>query len=224
MKILATGDEQRIDELKQKFGSEKISVNAPGDAASQLRQYDVIFDLNADEKKSVLDKYAVLENKLVIVCAVKKSVTAMIGESDQKMKCSIAGMNALPTFINKAPLEVSFTGELSRRKFEEFAGNVKLSFLEVKDAAGMVIPRVLCMIINEACYSVYEGVAVKEDIDLAMKLGTGYPFGPLEWCDRIGIQNVYETLEAMHHETRDRRYEICPLLKEKYEKKETFYS
>ncbi|MEO5674574.1 MAG: 3-hydroxyacyl-CoA dehydrogenase family protein [Chitinophagales bacterium] len=224
MKILATGDEQRIDELKQKFGSEKISVDPAGDTASQLRQYDVIFDLNADEKKSVLDKYAALENKLVIACAVKKSVKAMIGESDQKMKCRIAGMNALPTFINKAPLEVSFADERSRKKFEEFAGNVKLSFLEVKDAIGMVIPRVICMIINEACYSLYQGVAVKEDIDLAMKLGTGYPFGPLEWCDRIGIQNVYETLEAIHYETRDRRYEICPLLKEKYEKKETFYS
>ena len=61
------------------------------------------------------------------------------------------------------------------------------------------------------------------DIDKGMKLGTNYPFGPFEWADRIGVKDVYETLEAIWNETKDRRYEICPLLKTKYLKQETFY-
>jgi 3-hydroxybutyryl-CoA dehydrogenase len=55
-----------------------------------------------------------------------------------------------------------------------------------------------------------------EDIDKGMRLGTNYPNGPFEWCDRIGIRDVYETLEAIWCDTHDERYKICPLLKTRY--------
>jgi 3-hydroxybutyryl-CoA dehydrogenase len=72
------------------------------------------------------------------------------------------------------------------------------------------------MIINEAYYTVQEETATRDDIDRAMKLGTNYPFGPFEWCQRIGINHVYEVLEAVYEDTRDERYKICPLLKKEY--------
>jgi 3-hydroxybutyryl-CoA dehydrogenase len=72
------------------------------------------------------------------------------------------------------------------------------------------------MIINEAFYTVQEGTATRQDIDLAMKLGTNYPYGPFEWCERIGIRHVYELLQAMYDDTRDERYKVCPLLKKEY--------
>jgi 3-hydroxybutyryl-CoA dehydrogenase len=49
-----------------------------------------------------------------------------------------------------------------------------------------------------------------------MKLGTAYPHGPFEWCDKIGIVNVYEILNAMAADTHDERYKICSLLKTEY--------
>ena len=61
------------------------------------------------------------------------------------------------------------------------------------------------------------------DIDKGMRLGTNYPYGPLEWCDLIGVKDVYETLDAIWNDTHDERYKICPLLREKYLKKEKFY-
>jgi 3-hydroxybutyryl-CoA dehydrogenase len=86
----------------------------------------------------------------------------------------------------------------------------------VEDRIGLVTPRVVCMIINEAYYAVLEGTASREDVDLAMKLGSNYPFGPFEWSNRIGVKHVYELLEAVYEDTRDERYKICPLLKKEY--------
>ena len=86
----------------------------------------------------------------------------------------------------------------------------------VEDQVGMVTPRVICMIINEAYFTVQEGTAEKEAVDHAMKLGTNYPFGPFEWAGHIGIGHVYELLEALYDDTRNERYKICPLLKREY--------
>jgi 3-hydroxybutyryl-CoA dehydrogenase len=90
------------------------------------------------------------------------------------------------------------------------------AFQIVDDRVGLVTPRIICMIINEAYYTVQEGTSGKADIDLAMKLGTNYPFGPFEWCQKIGVRNVYELLAAIYEDTKDERYKICPLLKKEY--------
>src|ERR1043165_113402 len=146
--------------------SNSSSLNA--DTLS-LNNYDVIFDLNADDTIASLKKYVSLENKLIIVCAVKKSLSTMFHESSKPMKSLVAGMNLLPTFINRSKLEVCFHDKQDRRHFEKFFTEMKLDFLEVEDHAGMVTPRVVFMIINEACYSLHEGVASIIDIDKAMK-------------------------------------------------------
>jgi 3-hydroxybutyryl-CoA dehydrogenase len=69
------------------------------------------------------------------------------------------------------------------------------------------------MIINEAYLTVQEGTATREDIDIAMKLGTNYPYGPFEWCEKIGVQNVLAILNAAYADTKDERYKPSALLK-----------
>lgn len=83
----------------------------------------------------------------------------------------------------------------------------------VGDFAGLVLRRVLFMIINEASYALWEGIASREDIDLAMKLGTNYPMGPLEWADAIGLDRVYNGLKGLHEEYGEDRYRPCPLIR-----------
>ncbi len=83
----------------------------------------------------------------------------------------------------------------------------------VGDFSGLVFRRVLFMVINEAIHVLWEGTASRDDIDRAMKLGTNYPMGPLEWGDRIGLDRVYEGLRALHEEYGDERYRPCPLLR-----------
>jgi 3-hydroxybutyryl-CoA dehydrogenase len=72
------------------------------------------------------------------------------------------------------------------------------------------------MVINEAYYTLQEKTATTADIDLAMKLGTNYPYGPFEWAARIGLENIYQLLQAVYADTQDERYRICPLLKKTY--------
>jgi 3-hydroxybutyryl-CoA dehydrogenase len=62
----------------------------------------------------------------------------------------------------------------------------------------------LCTIINEACHAISEGISDAEQIDIAMKLGTNYPDGPIHWGRRIGASRINELLEAMSAE--DKRY------------------
>ncbi len=76
-----------------------------------------------------------------------------------------------------------------------------------------IAARILAAIVNEAASAVAEGVAVPEAIDTAMRLGTGYPSGPLEWGERIGLSHVVHTLDALHAATPDGRYRVVPLLR-----------
>ena len=78
----------------------------------------------------------------------------------------------------------------------------------------MVLPRILCQIINEAMFAVQQEVAAPNDLDTAMKLGMNFPSGPLEWGEKIGFKQVYAVLDALHVDLGEERYRICPLLKE----------
>ena len=67
----------------------------------------------------------------------------------------------------------------------------------VKDVPGLIAPRVISMIINEAFYALAAGISTREDINTAMKLGTNYPFGPFEWAEIIGMKNINSLLENL---------------------------
>lgn len=77
----------------------------------------------------------------------------------------------------------------------------------VQDTIGMIVPRILSTIINEAFFTLEAGVSSREEIDLAMKFGTNYPRGPFEWCDAIGARKVTELLMALRDQ--DARYTIA---------------
>jgi 3-hydroxybutyryl-CoA dehydrogenase len=132
---------------------------------------------------------------------------------NQEIKSSLFGFAGLPTFLDRTILETSLYKVDQKSKLEDICKKLNTEFQIVKDSVGLVTPRVICMIINEAYCTVEEGTATREDIDLAMKLGTNYPFGPFEWAKKIGIRNVYEVLNAVYEDTKDERYRICSLLK-----------
>ncbi|HYM20876.1 MAG TPA: 3-hydroxyacyl-CoA dehydrogenase family protein [Candidatus Kapabacteria bacterium] len=83
----------------------------------------------------------------------------------------------------------------------------------IGDSVAGVFARTLSMIINEGAFAVMEGVATPADIDMAMKLGTNYPKGPLAWCDEIGAYVIVAILEALQVEYGHERYKIAPLLR-----------
>ena len=83
----------------------------------------------------------------------------------------------------------------------------------VNDSPGFVSNRVLMPMINEAAYTVMEGVATPEAVDAVMKLGMNHPMGPLELADFIGLDVCVDILEVLHEGLGDPKYRACPLLR-----------
>lgn len=86
--------------------------------------------------------------------------------------------------------------------------------VECKDVPGFVSNRVLMVMINEAIWELYEGVATKEGIDNIMKLGMNHPMGPLALADLIGLDTVLAILNVLLEGYGDPKYRPCPLLKQ----------
>ncbi|MCX8482486.1 MAG: 3-hydroxyacyl-CoA dehydrogenase family protein [Bacteroidota bacterium] len=226
MKILARGTKSQVEELEIKLSSIDYSLVRFDDnnfPSANLEDFDIIFDFNFDEFPHQLKYYAGLNKKTIFVSAIKQQLAKAQHDYGQKIDCYLFGMNGLPSFINRSLFEVSLLNDTDKGILNECMEKLNWKYTLVEDRVGMVTPRVIFMIINEACYTLQEGTANMKDIDTSMKLGTNYPFGPFEWSDKIGIKYVYETLEAMYMDTKEERYKICPLLKTKYLKGESFY-
>jgi 3-hydroxybutyryl-CoA dehydrogenase len=82
----------------------------------------------------------------------------------------------------------------------------------VGDAPGLVLGRIVCQLVNEACFALGEGVGSASDIDAGMVLGLNHPRGPIEWGDAIGPAAVLAVLDALQDEYREERYRPAPAL------------
>ncbi len=101
------------------------------------------------------------------------------------------------------------TYEATRTLAERLGKNT----MTAEDFPGFIVNRILLPMINEAIYTLYEGVGGVTDIDTAMKLGTNQPMGPLELADLIGLDTCLAIMEVMHRVFGDDKYRPCPLLK-----------
>lgn len=219
MKIFVTGNDARTKEFQSIVPSAHEAVYFPQEIdldEVELELYDVIIDLNLDDSPENLLFYAGLAGKPVIGCAVKAQLAEMVYYLEDKLECNLIGFNALPAFINRPAAEVSLYNKEDKGIAEKIFAELSKQVYFVEDRVGMVTPRIVLMIINEAFYTLQEGTASAQDIDQSMKLGTNYPYGPFEWTEKIGIKEVYETLDAIYQDTHDERYKICPLLKTQY--------
>lgn len=215
MNIAALGSPQQLEELNSIFSLAGCPYTVLENTKNiSTTSFDLIFDLNFDSQPDSIKDYVGIHSKCILcLSAVKIQLHQAIPKS---LQAQVIGINALPGFLNRPILEACTLSQTIDKDIFKTLGWQSINFVESR--IGMVSARIICMIINEAYFTLQEGTANRADIDKGMKLGTAYPHGPFEWCDKIGIINVYEILNAMALDTHDERYKICSLLKTEYYK------
>lgn len=182
---------------------------------------DFIFELtNSDEEvKSKILGFINEKNSKGIIISSSLCITVLEQCVNSKYPERLTGAGLYPTVSKSKGIELTkskFTSAGNFDKVKKLFEDCGKEVHEVNDRVGMISMRIISLIINEAYLVLQEGTSTKEDIDTAMRLGTNYPYGPIEWSEKIGIELIYNILKSMYDEFGDDRYRITPLLKEKY--------
>ncbi|HEY4290150.1 MAG TPA: 3-hydroxyacyl-CoA dehydrogenase family protein [Puia sp.] len=152
---------------------------------------DLYIDLDFVNEPGRVDALRRLLPGVVVVNAVVPT----LGE----IGCPFVRINGWPGFLERNIHEVVVSDEaavLLAGIYEKLGREYR----PVPDTPGMISARILATIINEAYYTWEEEVSTREEIDIAMRLGTNYPLGPFEWGQRIGLEKVAELLTALSRE------------------------
>ena len=204
MRLVVLTNEQLKEELLSNGVSAycKIDwINSPNELLSHMDAdavIDLLFEQNGYDV-SHLNNYL---TKPVFVNSMNKTIV--------EIGLPFIRINAWPGFLKRNTTEVSIADEVNKNKTEKILSLLNRKAEWVPDVKGFISPRIVSMIINEAYFTLEENVSTKEEIDVAMKLGTNYPYGPFEWSKKIGLKNIAGLLTELS--ITEKRYEPASLL------------
>lgn len=194
MKIAIVADDKAFSEMEGITGVEWKRVDRYG----PFREADALIWL-ADEMPEQ-------DLSVLGIPVILNSVTTTLHE--MKARGELVRINGWPGFLSRNIWEVS--GRMTDRMTGIFEKLGKTP-LPVADEPGLVTARVISMIINEAYFALEEKVSSRDEIDIALRLGTNYPYGPFEWSRKIGLKNICTLLDKLG--MTDKKYIPSPLLK-----------
>ncbi|HUR67283.1 MAG TPA: 3-hydroxyacyl-CoA dehydrogenase family protein [Chitinophagaceae bacterium] len=187
MKITVITDDILKEELLSHGLQDDAEINwvsTPEEAVDATICIDLLFVPNSDRIKILQGP----NTELVIVNAVTPSL--------KELPENFVRLNGWRSFLKRNIAEAA-ANDTGKAKTEKIFAYFNKQIEWVPDAPGFVTARVISMIINEAYFTLEEKVSSKDEIDIAMKLGTNYPYGPFEWSKLIGLKNIDELLLKM---------------------------
>lgn len=207
--------EMTKQEMETVLSRLQTSTNLAGSATCDLIIEAIIEDLTM--KKELLKKLDLMIPTHAIVASNTSSLPITEMAAVTKRPDKVIGMH----FMNPVPImklvEVIRGLQTSDHTYEmihTLADQLGKTAVEVQDFPGFVSNRILMPMINEAIYTVYEGVATPKDIDTVMRLGMNHPMGPLTLADFIGLDTCLSVMEILHEGFGDSKYRPCPLLRQ----------
>jgi 3-hydroxybutyryl-CoA dehydrogenase len=141
------------------------------------------------------------------------SITRLAAATDRPEKfIGIHFMNPVPLMELVELIRGIATADATFETSKEFVTKLGKTIAVAEDFPAFIVNRILLPMINEAIYTLYEGVGNVEGIDTAMRLGAHHPMGPLELADFIGLDTCLSVMQVLHEGLADSKYRPCPLL------------
>ncbi|MGC4035130.1 MAG: 3-hydroxyacyl-CoA dehydrogenase family protein [Chitinophagaceae bacterium] len=169
---------------------------------------DACIDLEYDTDRETRKEQLCKTNAQIII--VNDTTGTTIGMPDHFIR-----INGWPGFLKRSTIEATTNNEMKKTVTEMLFHFFGKTITWLPDIPGLVTARVISSIVNEAFFALEDGVSSREEIDIAMKLGTNYPYGPFEWSKIIGIKKIFELLETLR--ISNARYTPSILLKKEAE-------
>jgi 3-hydroxybutyryl-CoA dehydrogenase len=204
-----------ITEAQKKTALEHIKS---GESLSSLAQCDLVIEAATEKeetKRKVLsDLHGVLKPEAIISTNTSSiPITRLAAISDRPERfIGIHFMNPVPKMELVELIRGINTDDATFEASREFITRLGKTIAVSEDFPAFIVNRILLPMINEAIYTLYEGVGNVEGIDTAMRLGAHHPMGPLELADFIGLDTCLSVMQVLHDGLADTKYRPCPLL------------
>jgi 3-hydroxybutyryl-CoA dehydrogenase len=235
-KVLANdADQKTLTDSKDKIHSDlkkleeknKISSSAITSALDRIilmkdlsgfDKCDLIIEAATEKeqikKKIFLDLQPVIKKSAILATNTSSiSVTRLAAGTDRPQNfMGLHFMNPVPLMNLVELVRGIATSEMTYQTLEQFVIKLGKSSSVSEDFPAFIVNRILMPMINEAIYSLYEGVGNVENIDRSMRLGANHPMGPLELADFIGLDTCLSIMNVLHEGLGDTKYRPCPLL------------
>ncbi|HLG40924.1 MAG TPA: 3-hydroxyacyl-CoA dehydrogenase family protein [Chitinophagaceae bacterium] len=189
MKIILLCNTEQQEELTAQGLHASAELIYADDAASlTVNEADACVDLLFDNSSERIKKLSNLRTEVIAVNSVVNTL--------KELPSGYVRINGWNTFLKRPLIEAAGHDSLKKKTEQLFSSfNKKVEW--IPDIPGFISARVLASIINEAYFAFQEQVSTKEEIDIAMRLGTNYPFGPFEWSQKIGLKKIYHLLTRL---------------------------
>jgi 3-hydroxybutyryl-CoA dehydrogenase len=206
---------QRISEEQRDAAIKRISG---AKSLDELGDCDLVIEA-ATEKEDVKRKIfselcpSLKPEAIVGTNTSSISITRLAAATDRPERfIGIHFMNPVPLMELVEVIRGIATGDATFEATKQFIGKLNKTIAVSEDFPAFIVNRILLPMINEAIYTLYEGVGNVEGIDTAMRLGAHHPMGPLELADFIGLDTCLSVMQVLHEGLADSKYRPCPLL------------